>query len=61
MSEVKVKFEQEKETKGTWRFKEAGIGPVDTPMIGTLYVPKATLKQIGWEPGKALVITLDVK
>lgn len=61
MDALKVKFEEEKETKGTWRFKESGIGPVDTPIIGTLYVPKATLKTIGWTSGKALVVSLEVK
>ena len=57
---LKVKFEQEKETKGTWRFKEADVGPMDTPLIGTVYIPKPTLKAIGWSPDKALFVTLDI-
>ena len=57
---MKVKFEVEKDTKSTIRFKETGIGPLDTPKVGTLYVPKATLKEIGYEEGQQLEISLAV-
>lgn len=60
---LKVKFEEEKETAGTWRFKECDVGPLDTPIMKTVYLPKATLKQLGWTPnsGKKIVIGIEVK
>ena len=38
---MEIKFEMEKETKNTIRFKEVVGGPLDTPNIGTIYIPKA--------------------
>ena len=58
---MEIKFEMEKETKNTVRFKEVVGGPLDTPNIGTIYVPKATLKQIGYEPGTQLIVELKAK
>lgn len=55
---MKVSFEMEKDTKNTIRFKEVVGGPLDTPKVGTIYVPKATLKEIGYEVGKQLTIDL---
>lgn len=55
---MKVSFEMEKDTKNTIRFKEVVGGPLDTPKVGTIYVPKATLKEIGYEVGKQLIIDL---
>ena len=57
---MKVIFEVEKDTKSTIRFKEADIGPLDTPKVGTIYVPKASLKEIGYVEGQRLEITLAV-
>lgn len=58
MAKVTVKFEMEKDTKNTIRFKEVVPGPLDTPKVGTIYVPKATLKEIGYEVGKQLSMDL---
>lgn len=58
---MEIKFEMEKETKNTIRFKEVVGGPLDTPNIGTIYIPKATLKQIGYEPGTQLIVELKAK
>lgn len=58
---MEIKFDMEKETKNTIRFKEVVGGPLDTPNIGTIYVPKATLKQIGYEPGTQLIVELKAK
>ena len=58
---MKVAFEVEKDTKNTIRFKEVVDGPLDTPKVGTIYVPKATLKEIGYEMGKALIVELSCK
>ena len=55
---MKVNFEMEKDTKNTIRFREVVGGPLDTPKVGTIYVPKATLKEIGYEVGKQLAIDL---
>ncbi len=38
-----LKFVQEKETKGTVRFKE--VGAPDEVVVGTLYVKKAALEE----------------
>jgi hypothetical protein len=48
-----VKMTVDKETPGTLRFKE-DTAPGETAVIGTLYVPKASLKKIG-VPQKILV------
>ena len=58
---MEIKFEMEKETKNTIRFKEVVGGPLDTPNIGTIYVPKATLKAISYEPGTQLIVELKAK
>lgn len=57
---MKVTFEFEKDTKNTIRFKEVLNGPLDVANIGTLYVPKMTLKAIGYQEGQKLEVTLDV-
>ena len=50
--EKEIKFEFEKETKGTFRFKEVS----DAPIIGTLYIKKTFMK----EQPKELTIILKV-
>jgi hypothetical protein len=45
--------------KGSWRLSEVGGDPQD-PKLGDVYVPKTTLMLVGWEPGKKLVLTIDV-
>lgn len=61
MNNLKVNFEFEKETKNTIRFKEVINGPLDVPNIGTLYVPKRTLKQIGYKEGSKLIVELKAE
>ena len=46
----------EKETKGTWRFKEDG--PDESHMFGTIYVKKASLKG---ETPKKLIMEVATK
>ena len=58
---MKVTFEFEKDTKNTIRFKEVLGGPLDVANIGTLYVPKMTLKAIGYQEGQKLDVTIDVQ
>jgi hypothetical protein len=49
---MEIEFEFERETKGTYRFKEIG----DTPKVGTLYVKKYALAE---RPEK-LKVTIEV-
>ena len=58
---MKVTFEFEKDTKNTIRFKEVLNGPLDVANIGTLYVPKMTLKAIGYQEGQKLEVSLDIQ
>lgn len=60
MSEIKVTFGIDRETKNTIRFNEVTENFLDTPKVGTIYVPKATLKELGYEPGKQLHMTLSI-
>jgi len=60
MDEVKVNFVVEKETPGTIRFKEANVFPGDKPILGTLYVPKPTLKQLGWQAEQGITVTIEI-
>lgn len=54
-------FELEKVTKNTIRFTEKLVSITDTPVVGTMYVPKQTLQAIGWTEGKQLVVDLSAK
>ena len=56
-----VKFSQEKVTKNTIKFAEVLENDLDAAKIGTLYVQKATLKEIGWTDGKQLIVDLTVQ
>lgn len=58
---MEVRLQMEKATKNTIRFAEVLDGPFDTPKIGTIYVPKATLKEIGYAEGKELVVKLSAE
>lgn len=57
---MKVIFEMEKDTKNTIRFKEVVDSLLGTPKVGTLYIPKATLQDIGYDIGKQLVVEISV-
>ena len=52
---MSIKFEFEKETKGTVRYKEIS----DDPVIGTLYIRKSHMEELGIS-GKGN-ITVEVK
>ena len=54
-------FKMEKATKNTIRFEEVLASELDAPKLGSIYIPKATLGEIGWVEGKELTITLDIK
>jgi hypothetical protein len=54
---LKVKFEKEKETKNTIRFKE--IEEDGYAKVGTIYIPKVTLAQHGIDKDKGFYITIE--
>ena len=57
---VTVNFSMEKATKNTIRFSEILKDELSAPVIGTIYVPKATLGNIGWKEGKLLSVSVSV-
>lgn len=60
MEKVKVTFEVEKETKNTIRFAEK-VAKGKPAYIGTVYVQKHTLAQVGWSEDKTLVLEVSVE
>lgn len=57
---MKVAFEMEKVTKNTIRFAEVMESELAAPKIGSIYIPKSTLAEIGWTEGNTLTIDLSV-
>ena len=57
---MKVTFKMEKATKNTIRFEEVLESELQAPKIGTLYVPKSTLGEIGWKEGKPLTVEISI-
>lgn len=55
---VTVKMAHVKETKGTHQFKEDGER--SDQKIGTLYMPKKTLKALGDEQPDEITVTVSV-
>ena len=56
---MKVTFKMEKATKNTIRFAEITESEFAAPKIGSVYIPKSTLGEIGWKEGET--ITFDIK
>lgn len=57
---VTVTLAPEKVTKNTVRFTEQLESEFTAPTIGTIYIPKATLGQLGYANGDNLVLTLAI-
>lgn len=57
---MKAVFRMEKATKNTIRFEEVLESELAAPKIGSVYVPKATLGEIGWKEGDVLTIDISV-
>ena len=55
---MKVNFKMEKATKNTIRFAEVLESELDAPKIGTIYVPKSTLGELGWKEESTLTIEI---
>ena len=49
-----ILMREEKQTKNTVRFTENS----ETPKLGTLYIPKTTLQELGYKSGMALHVTM---
>jgi hypothetical protein len=58
---MELTFEPTKETKGTWKFEEVLPTQFAEAKIGTLYVRKATLGELGYQPGQQLTVTVAVE
>ena len=58
---MKVAMVMEKVTKNTIRFAEVQENDLAAPKIGTIYVPKATLAEIGWKDGDTLTVDVAVE
>ena len=61
MQQVTTTFKMEKATKNTIRFEEILESEFSAPKIGSIYIPKSTLQEIGWGEGKQLEITVTSK
>lgn len=57
---VGVSFKVDRVTRNTVRFEEELGSELDSPKIGTLYVPKATLAQLGYQEGDHLAVELSL-
>lgn len=55
-----IKMIMEKATKNTIRFEEVLESELSAPKVGTIYVPKSTLGEIGWKEGDTLEISIGV-
>ena len=58
---MKATFKMEKATKNTIRFEEVLESEFAAPVIGSVYVPKSTLGELGWKEGTNLVIEVSVE
>lgn len=58
---MKITLKMEKATKNTIRFEEVLENELDAPKIGSIYIPKATLAELGWKEDKTLTIEMEVK
>lgn len=58
---MKVMFEMEKATKNTIRFAEVLESELAAPKVGSVYVPKSTLGELGWEEGMKLVLEVSAE
>lgn len=58
---MEITLKMEKATKNTIRFEEVLESELDAPKIGSIYIPKSTLAELGWKEGKVLIIRTEVK
>lgn len=58
---MKAVMKRDKTTKNMVRFTEVLESELDAPKIGVIYVPKFTLKEIGWSDNSAIVLNIEVE
>lgn len=58
---MEITLKMEKATKNTIRFEEVLESELDAPKIGSIYIPKSTLAELGWKEDKTLTIKMEVK
>jgi len=58
---MEITLKMEKATKNTIRFEEVLENELNAPKIGSIYIPKSTLSELGWKEGKTLTIKMEVK
>ena len=61
MTKIEMRFAPAKETKNTYKFDEIVLGDNEAK-VGTLYVPKSTLNELGWADSSgatALTVTIE--
>lgn len=56
---MEVYFESERVTKNAVRFREMESDR-EEPQIGTLYMKKSTLREMGWNEGQLLVVSVEI-
>jgi hypothetical protein len=56
---VTVRMDHFKECKHSHRFQESTTGPTPAA-IGSIYVPKDTLTQMGWKYGEGIKVTISL-
>lgn len=57
---MEIQFEYEKDTKNTIRFKEVLEDELDTAKVGTIYIQKSFLKELGYEKGSDIKIFVEL-
>lgn len=55
---MKITMKMEKVTKNTVRFEEVVASELDAPKVGSIYIPKTTLAEMGWNENE---ITLEIE
>lgn len=58
---MRVEFTMEKATKNTIRFEEVLESELVAPKVGSVYIPKSTLGELGWQEGKKLILEVGIK
>jgi hypothetical protein len=58
---MRVEFKMEKATKNTIRFEEILESELSAPKVGSVYIPKSTLGEIGWKEGQKLILEVSTQ